>query len=82
MFYVKFIFLGMTINKSRVLIMTDLKLLFNFAADPSKASLQIFIYWLSALDIPMFNEWVENIKLLKISHLIKFYILSFVDVFH
>ncbi len=26
--------------------MTDLKLLFNFAADLSKASLLIFIYWL------------------------------------
>ena len=63
-------------------MMADLKLMFNFAADPSKASLQIFIYWLSAPDISMFNLCIENIKLLKISHLAKFYTLSIVNIFH
>ncbi len=33
----------------------DGKLLFNFAEYPSKASLQIFIYWLSAPAISMSN---------------------------
>ena len=63
-------------------MMADLKLMFNFAADPAKASLQIFIYWLSAPDISMFNLCVDNIKLLKISHLTKFYALSIVNIFH
>ena len=63
-------------------MMTDLKLMFNFAADPAKASQQIFIYWLSAPDISMSNLCVDNIKLLKISHLTKFYILSIVNIFH
>ena len=63
-------------------MMADLKFMFHFAADPSKASLQIFIYWLSAPDISMSNLCVDNIKLLKISHLTKFYILSIVNIFH
>ena len=55
-------------------------LLFNFAVYPLKASLQIFIYWLSAPDISMFNLCVENIKLLKIKHLTNSFMLTLVNL--
>lgn len=78
----KFIFLGMTIDKSSVSITTYFVLLFNFAVYPLKASLQIFIYWLSAPDISIFNLYLDNIKLLKIRHLTNSFMLTLVNLTH